>query len=333
MPNRNDRESQPLRWQPSASLSQLHTRARLLQSIRAFFASRHVLEVDTPVLSLSANTDPQLESFRTTFNNKTYYLNTSPEFYMKRLLAAGSGDIYQLAKVFRVDEQGACHNPEFTLLEWYRTGMDHHQLMDEMQQLVSSLYTGVGADVGDAPEFEKISYQQAFQTELMIDPLSANAEQLLNCAQQNDVEVPVGLEMNDRDMWLDWLMVARIAPSFNPQAFTFIYDYPASQAALARLNPQDKRVAHRFELYYGELELANGFYELSDASEQAARFEQENKTRSQQGKTVLPVDSALLAALDSGLPDCAGVALGIERLMMLLTKAQKISDVMSFITE
>lgn len=312
-------------WRPGASPENLKARARLLQGIRAFFAERDVLEVETPVLSPFANPDPQLQSFTSHFSGREYYLHTSPEFYMKRLLAAGMGDIYQLARVFRVDEQGRYHNPEFSLLEWYRCGFDHHRLMDEMQALIGVCFPGV-------VQFQRLSYQQAFLQALQIDPLAADAAALRACAESRGIETPVGMDMNDRDMWLDWLMVEKVAAGFDKEGFTFIFDYPASQAALARLNPDDSRVAHRFELYYGELELANGFYELTDAKEQARRFEDENRQRRERGLADVPVDHALIAALAAGMPDCSGVALGIDRLLMLLCGAKHIDEVIGFVT-
>lgn len=299
----------------------------MLQSIRAFFVEQNVLEVETPVLSSAAITDPQLESFSTRFQQRDYYLHTSPEFYMKRLLAAGSGDIYQLARVFRVDESGRYHNPEFSLLEWYRSGFDHFQLMDEVESLLKVILQKKTVEV------QRISYRQVFINELQIDPLEAGINDLKNCAECNHIEVPQGMDVNDKDMWLDWLMVESIAPAFDKNSFTFLYDYPASQAALARLDKKDKRVAHRFELFFGELELANGFNELTDASEQRSRFEKENKLRQQRGQKIMPIDNKLLSALEAGLPDCSGVALGIDRLLMLLTKAEKISDVIGFADE
>jgi len=316
-------------WKPGASIENLKIRARVLQSIRAFFAARNVLEVETPILSLSAITDPQLESFVTQLHQKDFYLHTSPEFYMKRLLASGSGDIYQVARVFRVDEQGRNHNPEFSMLEWYRLGYDHHDLMDEMENLIMELF---GHDQSGKLNFKRISYQQAFQEELKIDPLEATAALLKQCAQDNDVEIPQGMDLEDKDMWLDWLMVARIAPGFSKDSFTFLYDYPASQAALARLSQTDSRVAHRFELFYGELELANGFYELTDTQEQAERFEKENQQRLLRNQKAMPVDNHFLKALESGLPECSGVAIGLDRLLMVMTGASKISDVISFET-
>lgn len=316
-------------WKPGASLQALQQRARILQSIRAFFAQRNVLEVETPILSNAAITDPQLESMHTRFAGRDYYLHTSPEFYMKRLLASGSGDIYQVARVFRADEVGRYHNPEFSLLEWYRLGLDHQALMDEMQQLISELF----AQFGDRPlSFSRLSYREAFVNQLAIDPLQASAEELAACASAQQIETPAGMAMDDKDMWLDWLMVAAVAPGFDQQGMTFIYDYPASQAALARLSGDDPRVAHRFELFYGELELANGFYELLDADEQLARFHKENELRKQRGQTIMPIDMQLIAALQSGLPDCAGVAMGLDRLLMVLTGASSISEVIGFTT-
>jgi len=314
----------PVNWQPTASFENIKTRARILQSIRAFFTERNVLEVETPVLSAAAITDPQLESFSLCFQRREYYLNTSPEFYMKRLLAAGSGDIYQLARVFRDDESGRFHNPEFTLLEWYRLDYDHHQLMDEIEQLIKFLMQT------DELPVQRISYQQAFINQLKIDPLDVTAQELKRCAEVNEIEIPQGMSVDDKDMWLDWLMLVSVAPGFKQDGFTFLYDYPATQAALARLDKNDQRVANRFELFFGELELGNGFYELSDASEQQKRFESENKTRQLNGQKQVPVDQFLLDALKAGLPDCSGVAIGVDRLLMLITKASQINQVMSF---
>jgi len=315
-------------WKPGASLDTLKLRARVLQSIRAFFAAREVLEVETPILSKSAITDPQLESFVTQFNQADYYLHTSPEFYMKRLLAAGSGDIFQIARVFRVDEQGRNHNPEFSMLEWYRLGFDHHALMDEVENLVKNIFSESQKNIN----FERISYQQAFQNKLGINPLAADVRQLTECAQENNIEIPQGLDLDDKDMCLDWLMVESIGPSFAKNGFTFLYDYPASQAALARLSKNDSRIAHRFELFAGELELANGFYELTDVNEQAARFVNENKQREQRGQKTMPIDQLLLEALKSGMPECSGVAIGLDRLLMVLSQAKHIRDVISFET-
>ncbi len=296
----------------------------MLQSIRTFFAERNILEVETPVLSPSAITDPQLESFSVRFNQQEFYLQTSPEFYMKRLLAAGSGDIYQIAKVFRDDEHGRNHNPEFSILEWYRLGFDHHQLMDDVEQLLKIIFENKQLNV------QRLSYQQAFINQLNIDPLSSDAIALKQCAGKNNIETPQGIDINDKDMWLDWLMLEKIAPGFAKDGFTFLYDYPASQASLARLDKNDSRKANRFELFYGELELANGFYELTDAREQAKRFENDNKIRLQRGQKLMPVDDLLIEALQAGLPECSGVALGLDRIMMLVMGVKHIKEVTGF---
>ena len=300
----------------------------MLQDLRAFFAQRDVLEVETPVLSRAAITDPHLHSLRSRVADTVLYLHTSPEFFMKRMLSAWHRDIFQLCKVFREDEKGRWHNPEFTLLEWYRQGYDHFQLMDEIHQLISALYAS--RHKVDAPAMRRISYQQAFLDALGLDPLTASVAQLEACVVSQGLDVPVGMDPQDRDMWLDWLLTQGVVPAFAKDAFTCLYDYPASQAALARLSEQDPRVAHRFEVFYGELELANGFYELVDADQQAQRFRQENEKRRQQGYPPVPVDELLLDALAAGMPTCSGVAMGVDRMLMVLTGCNNIEDVLSF---
>jgi len=317
-------------WMPSASLQTLKQRARMLQSIRAFFAARHLLEVETPVLSRAAITDPHLHSFRTRYLQQSLYLQTSPEFFMKRLLAAGSGDIYQVCKVFRDDEQGSNHHPEFSMLEWYRQGFDHHALMDEMEQLLKGLMLDAGQG-WQAPV--RLSYRQAFLDVLAVDPLTATAADLEQLAIAQQIEIPIGMDDASKDSWLDWLMTQAIAPSFSKQGFTFLYDYPASQAALARISHKDPRVAHRFELFFAELELANGFYELTDAEEQAQRFAVENQQRVAMALPAMPVDECLLDALVAGLPDCSGVAIGLDRLLMVLLGVATVHDTLSFSLE
>jgi lysyl-tRNA synthetase class 2 len=300
----------------------------MLQNLRAFFAERRVLEVETPLLSAAAITDPNLHSLPSACCGRQLFLHTSPEFFMKRLLAAQHRDVYQVCKVFRDDEQGRLHNPEFSMLEWYRQGFDHFQLMDEIQQLLQNLWQALTGT--EAPVTRRLTYQQAFMDALAIDPLVASCEQLQNCARQHRLEIPIGMDLLDRDMWLDWLLTQRVFPTFDKRAFTYLYDYPASQAALARLSPEDPRVAERFEVFYGELELANGFHELADAALQRQRFEQENSRRQRQGKPAMPLDQHLLQALQAGMPDCAGVALGLDRLLMVLLGKHRIDDVLSF---
>ncbi len=302
----------------------LEARAGFLEEIRRFFRSRGVLEVETPVLSHASGTDPALEPFHTRYKGpggeRRLYLQTSPEFHMKRLLAAGSGDIFQLCHAFRQEERGARHNPEFTLLEWYRLGFDHHRLMAETAELVQHL-------LGGMLPVEKRLYADLFVERFGWHPLEVDLETLAGAAVELGVAAG-GLER--RDQWLDLLMALRIEPELGRGCLTFVYGYPASQAALARLCDDDSRLACRFELYLEGLELANGFYELTDAAEQRARFEADNRQRRELGKAPLPLDERLLAALETGLPKCAGVALGVDRLLMLKLGAERLDEVLSF---
>lgn len=319
-------------WRPSADLSVLRLRAELLAQIRAFFAARGVLEVETPALSAAAITDPHLASFKTCYSGpgsqhgRPLYLHTSPEFAMKRLLAAGSGCIYQIARVFRDGEAGSRHNPEFTLLEWYRVGFDHHRLMDEVAELVGMLLAGRLA----LAEPERLSYRQIFQHHLNLDPHRATVADLAACAETRNISIPTGMPLDDPDPWLDLLLTHCVEPRLGSGRLTFVHDYPASQAALARLRPDDPPVGERFELYINGIELANGFHELGDAVEQRRRFAQENAARRAAGLPVMPVDEHLLAALEFGLPDCAGVALGFDRLVMLATRKTSLAEVLAF---
>jgi len=304
----------------------LRARAQLLRRVRRFFDGRGVMEVCTPVLSRAAGTDPAIEPLRTCYTGPEYpggldlYLQTSPEFPMKRLLAEGSGPIYQLAQVFRDGEYGLRHNPEFTLLEWYRPGFDHHQLMDEVADLVR-------ACLGEPLEVEKFTYVDLFLEHIGVHPLDADVAELLAAAEQLGLVVE---GVTDRNEWLDLFMSLVIEPRLGRDRLTFVHDYPASQASLARLNPGDSRFASRFELYFRGVELANGFHELTDAAEQRRRFEEENRQREKKGQRLLPLDENLLAALEAGLPDCAGVALGLDRLLMLSLNASCLDDVLSF---
>ena len=309
-------------WRPSASLDTLRLRARLLAQTRAFFHARDVWEVDTPTLSQAAAPDPHIHSFAVCVADKIpRYLHTSPEFPMKRLLAAGSGSIYQICKVFREGEVGRRHNPEFTLLEWYRTGFDHHALMNELDLLVRELVGG-RLLLQDSQFF---SYAEALQRFADLDLEKADVEALQACTRRHRLDAPaLG---DDRDAWLDLLMSHVVEPALPRDCPVFIYDYPASQAALARIRDG---VAERFELYINGMELANGFHELADAEEQRQRFEAENRQRQQQGLPPVPIDTHLLAALAQGLPDCAGVALGFDRLLMLITGQTEIGLVLSF---
>lgn len=307
----------------------LTERADLLRRIRLFFSSRDVLEVSTPVLGQASGTDPALQPFVTHFEGPGHatglplYLQTSPELHMKRLLAEGSGAIYQVAPAFRNGEHGRKHNPEFTLLEWYRPGFDHHQLMQEVADLV-------GEALQQSLSVEKWRYAELIEQQVGIDPLSATAAQLRQRALGLGITGIEDLSL-DKDGWLDMLMSHLIEPKLGQGHLSFVYDYPASQAVLARLNPLDSRVASRFELYYQGIELANGFHELADAEEQLKRFEQDNQARTARGMPQLPIDDHFIQALRSpGLPDCAGVALGLDRLLMIRLGASDLAQVMPF---
>lgn len=318
-----------LNWQPSASFTALRARASVLNTIRQFFAVRDVLEVDTPAMSQAAVTDVHLDAFSTVFVGPGYsqglplYLQTSPEFHMKRLLAAGSGCIYQMSKSFRNEEAGRHHNPEFTMLEWYRIGFDHFQLMDEMSELLT-LVLGSGKE-------QRFTYQNAFKQFLQLDPLTASMDELRNAAKAYNVYDVVEHE-TDRDTILQLLFYVGVESQIGQGVPCFIYDFPASQAALARISQQDTRVAERFEVYFKGIELANGFHELADAKEQLARFIADNNKRKTMDLPQQPIDHHLIDALAAGFPDCAGVALGIDRLVMLATGANSLADVLAFPT-
>lgn len=319
-------------WLPNADIALLKKRASIIQTIRQFFISRELLEVETPALSQSGVTDPHLFCFKSYFvgadieaknieaQGVPLYLQTSPEFHMKRLLAAGSGSIFQISKAFRNEESGRYHNPEFTLLEWYRVGFDHFQLMDEMEQLLT-LILECGSCV-------RLTYQQAFEQLLGVDPLSVSIEGLKAAGAHLNLGDVLDNE-RDFDTVLQLLFCFAIEPVIANDRPCFVYDFPASQAALARISPLDKRVAERFEVYYKGIELANGFHELSDSEEQLRRFEKDNLQRKRNNLPEMPIDFRFLESLKN-LPDCAGVALGIDRLIMLATEKKHIDDVVSF---
>jgi lysyl-tRNA synthetase-like protein GenX len=315
-------------WRPNADLEALRLRARLYAQVRDFFAERGVLEVETPVLSEAGNTEPNIESFTTTFTghrdagSPQRWLRTSPEYPLKRLLAAGIGDCYELGRVFRNGEAGGRHNPEFSMLEWYRVGWDHLRLADETVELVRAALALVGRDA----EVRSTTYRQLYLDVAGVDPFLAGEAQLRACLDGIAID-PEGLV---RDDWLDLLMTHRIQPSFAPDRITVVHDWPASQCALAKIRAGEPPVAERFELYLGPLELANGYHELTDAAEQRARFERDGRVRAGRGLVQPPLDERLLAALQAGMPDCAGVALGIERLLMALAGTGRIADVLAF---
>ncbi|MGH8217973.1 MAG: EF-P lysine aminoacylase EpmA [Steroidobacteraceae bacterium] len=309
-------------WRPAASPAALARRAALLARVRGFFAERGVLEVDTPVLLGAAVTDVHIQSARVELEPGAppLHLSTSPEYSMKRLLAAGSGDIYQIARVVRSRERSRLHNPEFTLIEWYRLGFTLDALMSEVEALAREL---LGAPAASRSS-ERITYREAFLRELGLDPLSADLAELERAASHRGF---VGAE---RDVLLDFLMGAVVGPALGLGGLTFVHHYPASQAALAELDADDPRVAQRFELYCDGIELANGYRELASSAEQRARFEHDQRERARTGLPVPAIDERLLAALQAGLPACAGVALGFERLLMIALGARHIDEVLAF---
>ncbi|MCW8994644.1 MAG: elongation factor P--(R)-beta-lysine ligase [Psychromonas sp.] len=321
-----------MNWLPSASIQELQKRAEIIQSIRHFFIKRGLLEVETPTLSQAGVTDIHLFCFKTLFigpdlslakqlpSGLPLYLQTSPEFHMKRLLSAGSGSIFQICKAFRNEESGRFHNPEFTLLEWYRVGFDHFSLMDEMEQLLQLILK-----CGTA---RRCTYQELFLEILYVDPLTASLSELKKAGS----ELKLGSVLDDetdRDTILQLLFCVAIEPVIASHKPCFVYNFPASQAALARISKEDPRVAERFEVYYKGIELANGFHELSDAAEQLKRFQEDNRIRKQNNLDEMPIDQHFISSLKS-LPDCAGVALGIDRLVMLATEQAHIDKVLSF---
>lgn len=319
--------SEAASWQPSAPIANLLKRAAILAEIRRFFADRGVLEVETPAMSQATVTDVHLVPFQTQFvgpnaaDGMTLYMMTSPEYHMKRLLAAGSGPIYQLGRAFRNEEAGRHHNPEFTMLEWYRPHYDMYRLMNEVDDLLQQVL--------DCDSAETLSYQQAFQRHLEIDPLSADKAQLREAAAKLDLSNIADTE-EDRDTLLQLLFTFGVEPHIGREKPAFVYHFPASQAALAEISTEDHRVAERFEVYFKGIELANGFRELTDSNEQRQRFEQDNRKRAARGLPQQPIDYHLLDALSHGMPECAGVALGVDRLVMLALGAESLSEVIAF---
>jgi lysyl-tRNA synthetase class 2 len=315
-------------WRPTATFQALQLRARLNAGIRDFFANRGVLEVETPVLSRAGNSDPNIASFALEFSGRTdgaprtRWLRTSPEFALKRMLAAGIGDCYELGRVFRDGEAGGRHNPEFTMLEWYRLGWDHQQLIDETGELINAAL----ALVDRRAPLVRIAWRDLYRQRLALDPITASDAEL----QQALGAVRIDPEGLTRDDWLDLLLTHRLQPHFPADGLLAVFDYPASQAALARVRPGNPPLAERFELYLGPLELANGYHELLDADEQRTRFERDLVVREARSAPRPPIDERLLGAMQSGLPACAGVALGVDRLLMAMLGTSRIADVLAF---
>lgn len=312
-------------WQPSASIENLLARANIIAEIRRFFTDRGLLEVETPVLSEFGVTDVHLSTFNTDFispmaeKSKTLWLSTSPEYHMKRLLAAGSGPIFQLCHVFRNEEAGQHHNPEFTMLEWYRPHFDMYRLINEVDDLLQQIL--------DCKPTESLSYQFVFQEYVGLDPLSAEKAELVAKAKQYHLQQA---EQEDRDTLLQFLFSTVVEPNIGKENPVAVYHFPATQAALAQISSEDHRVAERFEFYYKGLELANGFHELTDVNEQLHRFEQDNVQRQKMGLPQRQIDKRLLGALQAGVPNCSGIALGVDRLLMIALGANAIHEVMAF---
>lgn len=323
---------------PTASLKNLQLRADLLARVRQFFAARDFLEVETPILSADVTVDRHLDPLSTILANdprqpeagRRLWMQTSPEFGMKRLLAAGATAIYQITRAFRNGEIGPLHNPEFTMIEWYRVGDDIPAGMKLLSDLCEALL--------NLPKAEQLSYAEAFQKHLSVNPHTSSAAQLVAVANQRGIAVPAGLNEN-RDDWLNLLLAECVEPNLGQQRPTILYDYPASQAALAKIRPASSTssgdssrvpVAERFELYVRGIELANGYHELLDAAELRRRNAAANAARLADGKPALPEDSRLLSAMDAGLPACTGVALGFDRVVMLAAGVKSLAEVIAF---
>lgn len=314
-------------WRPGAPRGRRH-RARLNAALRAFFAERDVLEVETPILSRGAPLDPGVESWRANApDGATGYLQTSPEYPMKRLLADGAGDIYQLARVFRGEEQGHRHNPEFSLLEWYRLDYDDRRLADEVVELLRTVAALDPEWNEPRPEVRRVRYADLFQEALDLDPLSCGVQACVAAGRREGLEIAGAL---DRDGWLDALMAMVLAPRFAPEQLTVIFDFPESQAVLARPSPRSPGCASRFEVYWGDLELANGFHELDDPAIFEDRRDQDLQRRLRNGQAIPEPDVFFAQAMRAGLPDCAGVALGVDRLLMRLLGEVDIARVLDF---
>jgi len=312
-------------WRPTASPDALHLRAEILAKIRAFFAEREVLEVETPLLAAAPVTDLHLHALSCRYrgpgadDGRTLFLQTSPEFAMKRLLAAGSGPIFQICRAFRDGEAGLRHNPEFTVLEWYRPGWDHHRLMDEVDGLLA---TTLGSRTA-----ERLTYAAAFDRYAGVGAVTDSDDSLRARVKDVGVDDVDGLS---RDDLLDLVLTHVIEPRLGHSQPTFIHDYPASQSALAKVRDGDPPLAERVEVFVEGIELANGYHELNDPVEQRRRFEADIEARRERGLPEVPIDEHLLAALEHGLPDCAGIALGVDRLLMVAAGTRDLADVIAF---
>ena len=318
-----------MNWQPTMDWETAKQRSALIAKIRDFFYEREVVEVETPLMSLNTVTDVHMDVFTTSYEhgnldlqNKELFLQTSPEYAMKRLLASGYGSIYQIAKAFRNEPHGRHHNPEFTMLEWYRVGFDHHDLIDEVAELLTAVLS--------VKEFEKVTYQNIFKRVVSIDPLLADIEQLKQCLKSNDIQGDWINSEKNKDILLQVIFSEVIEPVIGRSMPIFVYDFPSSQASLAKISEDDERVANRFECYYKGIELANGFNELVSASEQLHRFQEDNHLRKHLNKDTREIDHRFISGLEYGLPQCAGVALGVDRLVMLALNMMEIKNSLTF---
>jgi lysyl-tRNA synthetase class 2 len=317
-------------WQPTCSIEILRLRAKILDDIRRFFSARAVLEVETPVLGSSTGTDPKLDFFTADYCSPplhhTLFLQTSPEFAMKRLLAAGSGSIYQIGKAFRNGESGRFHNPEFTLLEWYRVGFTLPQLMDEIAELLEVLFNGHRA----LNPTQRVSYQAVFQRYTGLNPLEFFYHDYCAYALANQIPEAVSICGDDYGLWLDFIFSHKVQPQLGENAVCMVYGYPVCQSSLARVNEHNSKITDRVEVFINGIELGNGYYELTDADEQERRFDDETSIRLQRKRPVTVKDKRFIAALKAGLPECSGMAIGLDRLLMLLTNSTSINDVLGF---
>lgn len=309
-------------WKPTAPIATLEVRASMLRAAREYFTATRALEVETPTLSAAAVTDVHLASVAATAVDLPRYLHTSPEYAMKRLLAAGCGDIWQICRVYRDGESGRWHNPEFTLIEWYRIGIDHHALMSDVERLIGAMMPASR----HIDRSERLTYREAVQLHAGVDAFTDANAVLVARLESEGIDVPASIRA-DRDACLDLIMSTLVGPQLGHDRLAFIYDYPSSQAALAQVRGP---VASRFEAYLDGIELANGFHELGNAVEQRARFEQDLAGRRERGLPAMPIDDNFLAALEHGLPDCSGVALGFDRLVMCAVGAKHIDEVIAF---
>ena len=326
----NNDDHKHLNWRPLSKYALAKRRAQKIALIRNYFQENKVLEVNTPILSTSAVSDINIESINTNLSinpSEEFYLQTSPEFFMKRMLADGFKDIFQICKVFRDDELGRLHLPEFTMIEWYRLNFNLKNIINDA---LSIIMLTINNQYPNIP-VGKISYRDAFLKYLNIDPVTADTEKIIMLA---NLDTSLQLKMdNDRNQYLDFLFATRIAKNFKQRELTVIHHYPADQGALARTCPNNHDLADRFEIFFGNVELANGYVELTDIQETKKRFQNDQQLRRNQGKKIRPLDENFIASIEFGLPDCAGVALGFDRLLMISEGEANIQSVQHFISK